>query len=333
MRKVLVCLLILVTPLAGASSLFEDDSILEIALSGPLSTLIEEKRDPREYPFTLTVGGVSRDVAVRVRGKSRVVVCPFPPLRLDFDDAEPSGTVFAEEGELKLVTHCRNDNSDSQASILNEFTAYRIFNLISNVSYRVRLMRIRYEDSDGKQKKLDAPHYGYLIESDKGLADRLDAKVVKLEAVSFGDLDMQQTARLNIFHYLIGNKDWSFVTADLDDICCHNIDLLEIDGNLLPVPYDFDLAALTRANYSSRVRLEKPTRREYNGYCRTTPESIDAAIDEVHLLNNQIMMAVADIPVLNEKTQARRETFAADFFEEAADKESLLAKIQKDCVR
>lgn len=332
MRKLLIFLAFLLSSTAGGAPLFEDDSILEVTLSGPLSTLIKEKRDPEEFPFTITVDGISRPVGVRIRGKSRVVVCPFPPLRLDFNDAEPAGTIFAGHGQLKLVTHCRNGNLDSQSSILNEFTAYRVFNLISDKSYRVRLLHIRYEDTDGKQKKLEEPHYGYLIESDGDLADRFDGTVAKVDGVAFSDLDLQQTARLNVFQYLIGNKDWSFLTAEGSDTCCHNIDLLEIDGKLSPVPYDFDLSALTRANYSRRIGLMQSTRREYRGYCRTPTDPLATAIDEVQPLRDQIMAAIRDIPVLNENTQASREAFASEYFEEAAHKDDLLMKMEKNCV-
>ena len=36
----------------------------------------------------------------------------------------------------------------------------------------------------------------------------------------------EQTARLYVFQYLIGNFDWSFVIADEADTCCHNIQVI-----------------------------------------------------------------------------------------------------------
>lgn len=332
MRRVLLFLALLATSTTFGSPLFDDDSILEVTLRGPLSTLIKHKRSRGEYPFTLAIDDASLDVAVRIRGNSRVAVCRFPPLRLNFSASGPEGTPFAGEDKLKLVTHCRNGNERSQDSVLNEFAAYRIFNLISERSYRVRLLRIRYEDTDGEQRKLEQSHYGFLIESDEGLARRLGGTVANVESIRFSSLDLQQTARLNVFQYLIGNKDWSFVTADNDDTCCHNIDLLEVGNTLVPIPYDFDLAALTRANYGARGKLNQSTRREYNGYCRTSADMLDRAIDRVQRLKDQIVTTALHVPALDNDNRERRAAFAAVYFEEAEDRVALLARFERNCI-
>jgi hypothetical protein len=332
MKNIVLILVLLTTSPTFGSSLFDENSTLEVTISGPLSTLIRHKRNREQYPFSITVDDASIDVAVRVRGHSRVVVCRFPPLRLNFTASGPDGTVFAGEDKLKLVTHCQNGNEMSQDSVLNEFTAYRIFNLISDRSYRVRLLRIRYEDTDGKQRKLEEPHYGFLIESDEGLARRLGGNVAKVEAIRYGSLDMQQTARLNIFQYLIGNRDWSFVAGDNDNACCHNIDLLEVDNSLLPIPYDFDLAALTRARYRSGDRMKQSTRREYSGYCRTPPDTLDHAIDNIQPLMDEILNTALGVPALDNDSRERRAAFIAAYFDEAVDKASLLANFERKCI-
>ncbi|MBT8103147.1 MAG: hypothetical protein KJO95_09280 [Gammaproteobacteria bacterium] len=332
MRNAALILVLLTTSPSFGSPLFEENSILDVTISGPLSTLLKHKQDGEEYPFSLTVDDASIDVAVRVRGNSRVVVCRFPPLRLNFTKAGPDGTAFAGEDKLKLVTHCRNGDDKSQSSVLNEFTAYRIFNLISDQSYRVRLLKIRYEDTDGKQKKLEEPHYGFLIESDEGLERRLGGTVAKVEALRFSSLDILQTARINVFQYLIGNKDWSFVTADSANACCHNIDLLDVDSSLVPIPYDFDLAALTQAKYRGDGQLNQSRRREYFGYCRTPADMLDQAIDYIQPLKDEILTTVLEVPALDDKSRERRAKFISSYFEEALGKTSLLAKFDRDCI-
>lgn len=332
MKFMLIFPIFLLASIADGSALFDDNSILEVTLIGPISTLIKHRHTPEEYEFMITANGVSRQVRARARGNSRLVVCPFPPIRLNFDKSEPKGTIFAEEGKLKLVTHCRSGNEDSQDSILNEYTAYRIFNLISDKSYRVRLLRIRYEDTDGKQKKLEEPYYGYVIESDESLAERFGGSLVNISEVRYSELDMEQTARLSIFQYLLGNKDWSLVTAEGKDTCCHNIDLFGINGALTPIPYDFDLATLTFANYRTNHALVRSKHRVYRGYCRTPDEAVESAIVQVQALKSQIMDAIRDIPVRNERTRERRRIFAAEYFDEAADTDALVTKIRQKCV-
>jgi len=332
LTKVTLVLALLTTSPTFGSSLFDHDSILEVTLSGPISTVVRQKRKREEHPFTLTVGDVSVDVAVRIRGNSRVSACRFTPLRLNFTAAGPDGTPFAGEDKLKLVTHCKNGSQRSQDSVLNEFTAYKIFNFISDRSYRVRLLKIRYEDTDRKQRKLDEPHYGFLIESDEGLAKRLGGTVVKTKSIRFSDLDIRQTARLNVFQYLIGNKDWSLARAEDDDSCCHNIDLLDVDETLIPIPYDFDLAALTGVNYRNKDELNHSTRRTYKGYCRTPANMLDQALDHIQPLQDEILSTARLGPALGDDAQERRVTIAAGYFEEAVTKTELLAKFERSCI-
>jgi hypothetical protein len=330
-NTVLVLALLAMSPTFG-SPLFDDDSILDVSIRGPLSTVLKNRQNREEYPFVITVDGASIDVAVRIRGNSRVVVCRFPPLRLNFSATGPEGTVLQGEDKLKLVTHCRNGSDASQDSILNEFAAYRIFNLISDRSYRVRLLRIRYEDTDGKQRKLDERHYGFLIESDEGLAKRLGGTAANIEGIRFSSLDARQTARLSVFQYLIGNKDWSFVTSENDDVCCHNIDLFDVGDSLVPVPYDFDLAALAHSNYGRNGRLNQATRREYVGYCKTPADALEEAIDHIQLLMEKMLTTALEVPALDNDSRERRTTFIASYFEETVGKASLLAKFEQNCI-
>lgn len=312
--------------------LFDDDAILDATLRGPLSTVIADKRNREERPFRFSVNGDSFDVAVRVRGNSRVKACPFPPLRLNFKRSDVAGTALDGEARLKLVTHCRNGSERSQDSVLNEYAAYRAFQLISARSYRVRLLRIHYEDTDGKQARLQGPHYGFLIESKKNLAKRLSATVAEIEAIRFADLDASQTALVSVFQYLIGNKDWSFVTSENDDVCCHNIDLLRAGDTLVPIPYDFDLAALTRANYRMADRMNVSTRREYSGYCRVPTDSLGRAVDHIQQMRDSVMDTMRRVPALNERTRERRVRFSAGYFEEAIDRGRLLAGFEQHCI-
>lgn len=332
MRIIVLILTLAAAPSIYGSALFDDDSLLEIKLKGPLTTAIADKRNRGEYPFELSVDGEVIPVEVRIRGNSRVRLCRFPPLRLNFPNSALKGTPFDGEDKLKLVTHCRNGNPRSQDAVLNEFAAYRVFNQISELSYRVRLLKIQYEDTDGRQRNLEDPHYGLLIESDEGLAKRMDGRIADVDSVIFSRLDSSQVGKLTVFQYLIGNKDWSFVTADTDDTCCHNLDLFDLGGALVPIPYDFDLAAITRANYRSGLNVNLSKRREYSGYCRTSSDTLDRAIGDVRQLEDEIIDTVRSLPVVSRESRERRVSFVAEYFAEAADKPGLLAKFDRDCI-
>ena len=216
---------------ASASSLFEDNTIIEVNLTGPLSSLFESDDDRRELPFILRANDVERSIKVRVRGKSRRRVCTFPPLRINFKVNDTAQSIMEGQDKLKLVTHCL-ENKSAESDILQEYAAYRIFNLVSDVSYRVRLLHITYTDTDGGLKEKEFDRYGFLIESASALAERVGGQAEHVTGVSLRSLDNQQAATVYIFQYLIGNTDWSLVTADDDDTCCHNGDLFDIGSPL-----------------------------------------------------------------------------------------------------
>ncbi len=92
---------------AGASPLFDDSAVIEVELRGPIGSLIKNKKERNELSFVLSANGVEYHVQVRVRGKSRLRVCEFPPLRFNFLTRDTEQTVFAGQDKLKLVTHCR----------------------------------------------------------------------------------------------------------------------------------------------------------------------------------------------------------------------------------
>ena len=322
----------------AADALFDDDAILDVRLAGPLATISRNRADEtrQEHPFTLRVAGADIPLTVRVRGKSRIELCDFPPLRLRFEAANAAGTLFAGQRKLKLVTHCRSDKEHYENNLLDEYTAYRMFNLLSETSYRARLLRITYEDSDSKLRHLDRPYHAFLIESDDGLADRLGASVVELPGILYSRLNTTQTTRMAVFQYLIGNNDWSFVATNDEDTCCHNVDLLEKDDELYPVPFDFDLSGLVNAKYArpaAGVRARKVTTRVYRGYCRSTPEDVAAAVEDIVALREKILGIAGSVPVVGDERAAARVKYIDRFFEEAVDdRKKLLKRFERDCV-
>jgi len=339
-RRFLVLTLLALGPLASpvfSSPLFDDDSVIEIRLSGPLRTLAREKKKTErvEYPFLLSVDGTDIPVDVRVRGKSRTIICGFPPLRLRFPVEGAGQTVFAGQDKLKLVTHCKSNRQKFENNLLEEYMAYRIFNLIADTGYRVRLLRVQYEDTDGRLKHLDRPYYGFLIESDRELAARIDGEVSEISGVPYSRLNDNQTALVYVFQYLIGNTDWSFVSAESEEACCHNVHLIERNGGLYPMPYDFDYSGLVNANYAkpnSTVGTKRVTQRVYRGYCKLPIDRVAAALEKITALRESIMTLVEQSPTVGDEDADARVRYIARFFEEAEDSAQLLKQFDGDCV-
>jgi hypothetical protein len=263
-RSLLLLILSVIAYPTLASPLFDEDQVLRIELNGPLSSLVKNKASREERPFQLQVDGVTLDIKVRTRGNSRLRVCTFPPLRLDFRSTDTAETVFANQGKLKLVTQCRNGKR-SQQDVLEEYVAYRILTLLSGVSFRVRLVHIAYIDTDSRGDK-KKQQYGFFIEPVKQLVARTNGVKAEVPAVSLVSLDQAQAALVYIFQYLIGNTDWSLVTAESDEHCCHNVDLIDVGSKRFLLPYDFDLSGLVNATYARpdpSLRIRKVQQRLY----------------------------------------------------------------------
>jgi hypothetical protein len=179
---------------------------------------------------------------VRTRGIWRLKNCAFPPIRLNFSDKTAKGTLFENIDEPKLVNYCQ-DNEQYERYILQEFQLYRIYQLLTPASHRVRLLRMTYADSaNGKR---EAERYAFLVEDPGQLAKRLSAKPIKLKGATPGDFDPDQLALAYLFEYFIGNLDFSWSGL-------HNTELLGTeDGRVLPVAYDFDYAGAVNAWYAT----------------------------------------------------------------------------------
>ena len=123
----------------GASEsppLFNASDVIPVELVGRFKALLDDTAERNRHPMTLRVGDRDLAVEVRVRGKSRVRVCRFPPLRLYFGD-DTAGTPFEGQESLKLVTHCFN-NDRGERNVIEEYAAYRILAALTEASYRTR---------------------------------------------------------------------------------------------------------------------------------------------------------------------------------------------------
>ena len=330
--KLLTLVLLVHVSHASASSLFEENAVLEVNLTGPFGSLFKED-DRKELPFVLRADDLEHTIKIRVRGKSRRRVCSFPPLRLNFAANDTVQWIFEGQDRLKLVTHCQ-DKKSAHLSTLKEYAAYRIFNLISDVSYRVRLLHITYTDTDGRLKEKELDRYGFLIESSAALADRVGGRPEQVAGVSLRSLDDQQAAFVYIFQYLIGNTDWSLVTANKDDTCCHNGDLLEIGSDRYFVPYDFDLSGLVNASYARpdpALNISRVTQRRYRGYCIST-DALKDALGAIKARRVDILDVIKQLPGLSEKENAATVRYLDRFFDKAVDTDKIVRSFDRLCL-
>lgn len=237
----------------------------------------------------------SIDVKLRTRGIFRLKTCGFPPIRLDLPARKLDNTPFAGEDKLKLVTHCQGDHS-YERNLLREYALYRVFNALTDSSYRVRLAHVTYVDS---ARHDTVTRYGFLIESDTALAQRIGADPVSSNTLYDPMTDPSYMTLVAVFQYLIGNTDWSVWHR-------HNIAIFQRVAPprpLLAVPYDFDFSGAVNAPYASppeQLKIQSVRQRVYRGFCQ--PDSVlSAVLARFRVAKDSIYAAVRAVPDLPER--------------------------------
>ncbi len=254
--------------------LFASHDIFALTLEFDLGSVLGERKGKSTYQpavltYTDTAGEQVRlEIQVRTRGKyrRRPATCNFPPLRLNLVTKRAKGTVFAKQDKLKLVTHCRGLY---EQLVLKEHLLYRAYNLLTDRSYRVRLVEVTYVDS--AQTRDHATYYAFFIEAKETMAKRNGFVAIEVPKVDVDDLDRGDVNRLEVFEYMVGNTDWSTIRGAANDDCCHNTTPIRGDnGAVVSVPFDFDLSGAVGAPYATPnpdLGIRSVYQRLYRGYC------------------------------------------------------------------
>lgn len=256
------------TPTGVPKVLFADEAPLSCTLVARMQAINRDRAKPKteqvaqKFPAQFSYAPSPADtvrlpVTLSVRGNFRRdgANCKFPPLYLNVPKKAAKHTLFAGQNKLKLVTHCQLDEY-----VVREYLVYRLYNLLTDLSFRARLTRVTYADS--LRKKPTETHWGLLLEDADDLAKRNHAKLTKLRTkAQFADSLTMATAA--VFEFMIGNTDWSVPFQ-------HNFRIL-IDSTKarpLVVPYDFDHAGIVDARYArpaGQLGIESVRERLYRG--------------------------------------------------------------------
>lgn len=333
--------------IAGASAdearvpdpLFQSTALLEVRIVAPLATLITERPFEEELPakfqFTNSAGQlVALDIEIRTRGRfrRRKDICDFPPLRLNFPKSKVKDTLFEKQDKVKLVTHCKNTSRYDQV-VLREYAAYRILNVMTEASFRARLMRITYVDSEGK--KSDDVRYGFIIEDKDRLAKRLDKSLLDIHETEISALDPNYTNLVSVFQYLIGNTDFSPILGAAGEPCCHNHVLLAKEGELIwSIPYDFDQAGLVDAAHAApnpKFRLRDVKQRLYLGRC-VNNNRLDTTMTNYESKRDEVMQVIAEVEGLSGRSIHLMTSYIEDFYRVLNSEKRVDREFIKACI-
>jgi hypothetical protein len=318
-------------------SLFQDNETLHVTITGPLTSLVR-KRPKDDYlaavlEYTETDGTtVKFDLDIRTRGNFRHKNCEYPPVSLNLKKSQTNGTLFDKQNKLKLVIHCDYSERYEQV-VLREYLAYRILNAVTNMSFRVRLLRVTYVNTEvqgGGQVR-----YGFLIEHKNRLGKRYDLKDLEIERTTVAAIQADRLNLTSVFEFLIGNTDFSPIAGPPDSECCHNYVLF---GNgtdpVIAVPYDFDQSGFVDAPYAvanERFRIRSVRQRVYRGRC-VNNEHVPASLRRFRDRRDSIYALVNEQEGLQSGVRENLVRYIDDFYELINDPKDVERRIVKRCI-
>jgi hypothetical protein len=312
--------------------LFLSDEVMNITIASDFKNLVKTKGKEEYQPalFQYQMNDtilLTRDIKIKARGLSRKKICFFPPIQLNFPKKEVVIEQLKEFDKIKMVLECGRGEVYEQY-LISEFMAYKMLNILTDYSYRVRLIRITYIDVSGKYDT--ATKYAFIVENKNQMAERLNT--IALDIKSIRDQYIEKTTLINsyLFQYLIGNTDWSVPGG-------HNMLLIKSKDPVLTepyvVPFDFDLAGIVNANYAKpnlEADISNVRERYYMGIC--LPEDQVKAGLKVYLeRKDEIYALYQNSDLLDQKIKKNTIQYLDEFYEVVEDENKFSRNILESC--
>src|SRR6187402_1099749 len=239
---------------------FEEESTVNATLEMDLKDLLAKKAPDRFLPATIsftTKDGttITEKIEASVRGNFK-------------RDTNSSLYKFKE---LKLSNGC-NTGDESGQLVVKEFLAYKMYNLLTDMSLRVRFMNVSFKDISGKKKPYT--QYAFLIEDVDEMAKRNNMVEIEGTLYNTEQTNRDQMTIVTLFEYLIANTDWSVPSY-------HNVKLIgpkDVTGTRpYVVAYDFDICGFVDPPYATideqlQEQISSVRERLNRGFPRTMEE-------------------------------------------------------------
>jgi hypothetical protein len=315
-----------------SADIFEAEDLMKITLTLDLKKYQKEKFKGKYMPvhflyeFNDTLF-LEKEMRMKARGAFRRSHCSLAPFWLNIRKADVENVHLQDVKRFKVVTNCMGSKAYDEY-VLKEYLAYKIYNIISPVSFRVRLVRMKYVDTGRKNKLTEG--WAFMIEPEKMLAERIGGLVVKKDDLSMALMNPGDMDRVALFMYMIGNCDYSITGR-------HNMKILGMPGfgseGYTPVPYDFDYTGLVNASYAipgENLGITSVRERYYLGPCRKD-EAYVAAIEHINQYMEDILQMVNDFEYIDLKHKKSVIQYLEDYFAVAGQHDMIKYSLQKTC--
>lgn len=315
--------------------LFEDEKPVEISLRFDLSTYLRTK--PKEdylkakITFQLSkTDSISKNIKLRTRGIFRNQYCTFSPIELNFNKADFGYSDLNRITKIKLVPECRS-GGENENYVLREYLVYKLYNILTDTSFRVRLLTINYIDTEKERKPIS--QFGFFIEPLEMLTARTNTSQVNARTINQKSIIPEVMDRVAIFNYMVGNYDWSVPGQ-------HNIKVIKsliVDTVQLgiAIPYDFDWTGVVNTSYAipaENVGTENVRVRIFLGVCRTK-EVYQKELEIFLKKKDEFYRVINEFPFLDQREKKDISGYLNGFFNQLAGKRDLADFFMETCIK
>ena len=315
-------------------SLFADDGVFSLTLHAPLTRLMRQEAGASDVSGTMELSdGTSVPISLNKYGISRLRECDLASLQITVEAGDVRGTVFEGREILRLVTPCRLRGAYDKYTML-EYLVYASYAAIADPALRARLVQVSFDDSEKPGREQTG--YAFFIEDIGQAAIRRDQVWLDIQSQRTSDLDPAQLTVLTLFQYMVGNTDWSALTARPNHRCCHNVAVFGqegVDVNAV-VPFDFDQTGLVNPPYAAppdpSLGIRRVTERRYRGLCVHNDELAGAiAVFNSKRTELEALFSRDDLPYPKDRQRALQ--YITGFYETINDPRKFEKNIINDC--
>jgi hypothetical protein len=315
--------------------LFEDDKIIEITLGFDLTTYMKSKPKDEYLKANITIhlsktDSINKDIGLRTRGIFRNQYCAFAPIELNIKKAGFGYSDLDKISKLKMVPQC-SFNKINEDYVLREYIAYKLFNVMTDTSYRVRLLSVTYIDTQKKRKPIK--QYAFFIEPSEMLTARTNCVPVKLKTINQKSIIPRIMDRLSIFNFMIGNYDWS--VPGLHNVMVMKSQSFDLNGGLgIAIPHDFDWTGLVNPSYAiptEEIGTENVRERKFFGICRTK-EVYRQELDMFLAKKAEFYRVINEFPYVTNQVKKDMTGYLDGFFNQlTGNKDLILYNLTNTC--
>ena len=136
---------------------------------------------------------VTNSVQVKARGTIRRKICNLPQISLNIGNSVIKADSLQDVFRMNMVVRCKNA-AQYEPYVLREYLAYKIYNFITPLSYRVRLVRLTIIDT-GKDNEV-TEDWAFLQEPDELMTLRLNGIMIKNDKLSMVSMRPDTSCRV-----------------------------------------------------------------------------------------------------------------------------------------